>query len=107
MYERAVMGLHLAEKHPSGCKIPAGSKMVEVNEWRGAAAYLNGHQWSIEFGPEWKEMSHFYSKDIPMSVLKGIEDLLHWKMEGSADLKTLELESERVGEMMYQCLQAE
>ena len=52
-------------------------------------------------------MSHFYSKDIPMSVLKGIEDLLHWKMEGSADLKTLELESERVGEMVYQCLQAE
>jgi len=93
--------------------------MVEVSEWytkeevkRGDEAYLtlvNDLQWSIEAGPEWKEMSHFYSKEIPMSVRKGIDALLHWKMEGSVDLKTLELECEvyrkRIGEM-YQCLQA-
>ena len=118
-YERAVLGLHFAEKHPSGFKFPAGNKMVEVSEWytkeevkRGDEAYLtlvNDLQWSIEAGPEWKEMSHFYSKEIPMSVRKGIDALLHWKMEGSVDLKTLELECEvyrkRIGEM-YQCLQA-
>ena len=103
-YERAVLGLHFAEKHPSGFKFPAGNKMVEVSEWytkeevkRGDEAYLtlvNDLQWSIEAGPEWKEMSHFYSKEIPMSVRKGIDALLHWKMEGSVDLKTLELECE-------------